>query len=169
MDVRLSGQSGIAYDNAVIANLAVVGNVGVGHDERIASHAGYALSAGLRTPVDGGALADVHPVSNLHPAFFSLEFEVLRDGTHHGARKYGAVLSHFYVVQDGGSVHDVATVSNLHILINVGEGAHDNVVSQFGSGIYAGKGMNLIHSLAGYFSRALRAFAAFVLMECPGL
>ena len=151
MDIRLSGQSGIAYDNAVIANLAVVRNVGIGHDERVASDTGYAFSAGLGAPVDGGALADVHPVSNFHPAFFSLEFEVLRDGAHYGAREYGAVLSHFYVVQDGGSVHDVAGVSNFYMVVNIGERAHNDIFSQFGSGMYAGKGMNLIHSYSRLF------------------
>ena len=115
-----------------------MGDMCIGHDKSVASHLCGTFAAGFGAAVDGGAFADVHSVTNLHPAFLSFEFEVLGNGAHDGAGKYGAVLSHSDMIVNGGSVEDFAAVADFHVVIDKGEGADFHIISQLCSGIYTG-------------------------------
>ena len=62
----------------LVAHLAVVGHVGVGHEEVAPADAGEAAAAG-RAPVHGGELPDGVVVADDQPGFFALELQVLGD------------------------------------------------------------------------------------------
>jgi hypothetical protein len=145
LNVRLSGKAGVTDKDAMIAYAAVVSHVDIGHYKGIASNLGKSLSAGLGAAVYGGALADVHAVSNLHPGVLSLKLEVLRDGSHYCSGKHSAVFTHAYMAVNGGTVEDFAAVAYDDVIVYKGKGAYFYILSQFSAGIHAGEGVDLRH------------------------
>ena len=145
VDVRFPREGGVAHEDAVVADGAVVRDVDIGHDERVAAYLRDRLPAGLGAAVDRGALADGHPVSDLHPGLFSFEFQVLRYGAHNGAGKHGAVLAHLHVGEDGGMREDLAAVSDLDVFIDEHIGPDLDAVTEDGGGMDRCKGMDGIH------------------------
>ena len=145
--IRFAGQTRITHNDAMPADLTIVRNMGIRHNQGITADACDALAAGLGAPVHGGAFADIHAVANLHPGFLTFKLQVLRDGPHHGPREDGAVLAHFHVVVYGSPVQDAAAVANLGVGVYIGEGPYLNIVPQLGRGVYISKRMNLVHTV----------------------
>ena len=126
--IHLSGQGRIADQDAVPAHITVVGDVDVRHHQGVVPDTGDSLAAGFGSPVDGGAFSDIHPVADLYPGLFSLEFQVLGNAAHDGAREDGTVPADLHMVQDGGVVQDSASVANFSVCIDEGKGPHLYIV-----------------------------------------
>ena len=144
-DFRFAGQGDMAHDDAVVADLAVMGDMGIRHDERVAAHLGQELAAGLRAAVDGGALADGHPVADLHPGHLAFVLEVLRDGAHDRAREDGAVAAHFHIGEDDGVREELAAIADFDVVVDEDVGADFDVVAELRVGADRCERMDLIH------------------------
>ena len=145
LEFRLARQGDMAHEDAVAADAAVMGDMDIGHHERVAAHLRHELAAGLGAAVDGGALADGDPVPDLHPGDLAFILEVLRDGTHDRAGEYGAVAAHFHIGEDDGMREDMAAVADFDIRVDEGVGADFDVVSEFRVGAHGSERMDLIH------------------------
>ena len=130
IDNGLAGYADKTYEDAVVADNAIVRDVNVGHQQGVAADLCHALSAGLCAAVDRHTLTDVHIVSDLHISDLPFILKILRDGSHDGSGKHLAVLSH----PDVGIYHrmrmDPATVTDLHVIINERERSDFNVVAK---------------------------------------
>src|SRR5208282_1840719 len=73
----VAAQGRSVREDGVVADHAVVRDVGVGHDQRVASDAGEATAA-RRPTADGDVLADHVVVTDLEPRRLALVFQVLR-------------------------------------------------------------------------------------------
>ena len=84
--------------NAVVADDAIVRNVHVGHEQAVATDAGFATVHGAA--VHGHALPNHGVVADYGNGLLTGELQVLGHGPDHGTRKYLAILP------DAGTVHD---------------------------------------------------------------
>ena len=73
----MPAESGSVGHDDVIAELAVMGDVRVGHAQVAAADTGNAASA-FRAPVERGEFTDTVIVAELQPRHFALELEILR-------------------------------------------------------------------------------------------
>lgn len=112
------------------------------------SYLGDTLSAGLGSSVDGGALADGHIVTDLDIGHFSIEFEILRDGSDHGAGEDFAVGSHLDVWVDDCMWMYLGVVADLDVVIDEGVRSDLYVFAQLCIGAYSSKRMNFCHVIA---------------------
>ena len=148
LDIRLPGQGHVAHQDTVAADVAVMGDMDIGHHQGVAVHLGHELAAGLRAAVDGGTLADGHPVTDLHVGDLAFEFQVLRDGADDRTGEHRAVLAHLDVGEDGGMRKDLAAVTDLDIVVDKGERTDFNAFPELRAGADDGQRMDLrIHSL----------------------
>ena len=129
LDFDFSGQRNAVDDHAVVSYGAIVSDMRVSHDQRVASHFGH--SFGRRTAVDGGAFADRRVVADLHGRVFAAEFQILRYAGDYGRGVYFAVVSQPCAVQDHGSRADPATVADHDIGCNVCKRFDGYAFSQF--------------------------------------
>ena len=144
-DLRFTSQGGMAHQDAVVPDFAVMGDMDIRHDERIAAHLCQELSAGLGTAVDGGALADGHPVTDFHPGDFALVFEVLWDGAHDRTGEYGAVAPHLHIGKDDGVRKEFAAVADFDMVVDEDVRTDFDVVAEFRVGTDRRERMDLIH------------------------
>src|SRR4029077_20223541 len=77
MDLDVAGQGGVVGEDDPAPHLAVVADVGVGHEQAVASHSGDAAPLGGAT-VDSAGLAELIAVADLQPDPLAAELEVLR-------------------------------------------------------------------------------------------
>ena len=130
VDFRFSCYAYIAGKDAVVSDYTIVGDVHIGHNQGVAADPGDELAAGLGAPVDSGALAYGHVVTHLDIGNLPFVFQVLRDGTDHGAREYLAVPAHPYITIDHRVRMDLATVADLYIIVDECEWSDLYVVAQ---------------------------------------
>ena len=141
-----AGEGGMAHQDAVAADLAVMGDMDIGHNERVAAHFGQELAAGLRAAVDGCAFADGHPVADLHPSHLTFVLEVLRDGAHDRAREDGAVAAHLHIGEDDGVREELAAIADFDVVVDEDVGTDFDVVAELRVGADRCERMDLIHS-----------------------
>ena len=169
IDISLTCDAHITYENAVFSDGAVVCHVAVGHQEGIAAHFGHSLAAGLGTPVDGGALTNSHIVTEFHIGHLSVKLEVLRDSSHNGSGENAAILSHSDIIKNRGVGKNLAAVTNLDELVNIGIRADFHIVTNLCIRMNAGKRMNSCAHIFFYFIFSLTILATAVLIVCPDL
>ena len=75
----------------MIAYLAIVRHVGVGHDEAFASEDGF--TQGFGAPVDGGAFANRAAIPQNNLRLFALKFQILGNAADHSAVEYAAIFT----------------------------------------------------------------------------
>src|SRR5512146_987747 len=141
---------GIGHHHPV-SHLAVVGDVAVGHEERLAAQAGH--SPAVRRPaIHRHVLADRVAVPDLHPGVLPLEFQILRGGADGGEREHAVVLPHADVRGDLDVGGDVAPVADRHLRTDHGEGADRDAFAQLRLGVDDRGGMDHLPAPSGAFS-----------------
>ena len=116
IDYDLSGQLGRIGHDDVIAQLAVVCDVAVRHDEVVVSDDGFAFTEG--SAVDGNELTDVAVVPDDGPGLFTVELKVLRDAT------------------DGSMREDVTVITDDHIVIDIRKRIDGYILTDLRFGTY---------------------------------
>src|SRR6266700_3718533 len=96
----MASQSCGIRQNDVVADYAVMSNVGVGHDERVASNARDSAALGCAA-IEGRKLADDIVVSDLEPRRLSFVTNVLRGHPNGGKRKKAVASADFRRARDG--------------------------------------------------------------------
>src|SRR5215203_1154368 len=76
VDLDVAGVGRVVGEDDAVAHLAVMGDVGIGHEQAVAAHAGDAAPLG-GAAVDGAELPKVIAVADLQPDFLALELQVL--------------------------------------------------------------------------------------------
>ena len=79
----VAGQGGAIGQDAMVADGAVVTDVGVGHDQAVAANAGSA-TASLRSAGDGDVFADGVVIADLERGGFATVFQILRGDSQAG-------------------------------------------------------------------------------------
>ena len=116
IDYDLSGQlGGIGHDD-VIAQLAVVCDVAVRHDEVVVTDDGFAFTEG--SAVHGNELTDVAVVPDDGPGLFTVELKVLRDAT------------------DGCMREDVTVITDDDVVIDIRKGIDGYILTDLRFGTY---------------------------------
>src|ERR1700677_886616 len=80
---NVTGQSGPIREDAVVSDPAVVTDVGVGHDEAVASYPGSA-PASIGSPRDGHAFAEGVVIAGLKASGFATVLQILRGNSQTG-------------------------------------------------------------------------------------
>jgi hypothetical protein len=116
----------VSQDDMVFQN-AVVGSMGIGHQQTIVSDDGFPL--GSRTAIHGCTFADSGVIADFTGRFFSLEFQILGNTCYDGSRKYPAVFSNARPFKDNGMRINTGIIANNGILIDECESADCNILS----------------------------------------
>src|SRR5437588_4088721 len=93
-DGYVSPERGRVRHDDVTANLAIVGDVGIGHDQVVVANPG-ASPALYRAAVDGDKLADLVMVADLQPCRFARVGDVLRRQANRSEREKAVVRANF--------------------------------------------------------------------------
>ena len=104
-------------DDTAIAHQHIVCNVHTLHQQVI--RANNSFTFGCRATVNGHVFADDVVIAHLSSIFFSLELQVLRDGTNYSTREERIALADARSVKHGDAVHQAVIFSNHHIFIDV--------------------------------------------------
>ena len=139
LDLDVAGHVDGVGEDDVIPDPAVVGHVGVGHDEAVAPHP--CDPRGRRAPVQGRVLADRGAGADLQRALLAVVLEVLGIGAHRGAVVDLAVLA-----DAGGPLQQrvgphLHPVGQAHLRPDDGERTHAHRVRQLGVGVHDGRGV----------------------------
>ena len=166
VNVCFSCDTDVTNKNTVISHCAIVSHVGVGHKQGIAADLCNPLAAGFGASVDGGTFTHCHIVSKFHIGHFSVEFEVLRNGSHNGPRENAAVFAHLHIVENGGVGKDFAVVSDFDEFVNISVRAHFHIFAEFGIRVDAGKRMNLCTHIRLFCCEGLADHAGYLGVDC---
>lgn len=121
------GQSGRVGQDHAVANDALVGHVGVGHQQAVAPDLRHlALDGGKG---DGGELPDHGPVAYDHPGLCPPVFQVLGVASYRRSVPDPAVPAQLGPFVDGHRVADDAAVAQHALRADDGEGADRDVVA----------------------------------------
>ena len=155
----------------MVADCTVMGDMDIRHYESIVADLGHAFAAGLGTTVDGSALTDSDTVADFDIGDFTVEFQVLRNSSDYSTREDFAVLAECYIFIDYSIRMNLAAVTDGNVIINESKRADFYVVAEFCLRADECKRMDVIHFVLYFTSESsfLTAFAAFVLIVCPGL
>lgn len=126
--------TGVTDDDAV-AEMAVMGYMGVGHEQAVLSHAGLPLGCGAL--IYGDALAKHRAGANVGEGLLSLVLEILRNGGNYCAREYGDIVADARSGEYGHIAVDEHVVAYFHIFVDDGEVADAGVVAYLGIGVDA--------------------------------
>ena len=133
LDRHVAAKRGPVAEDRVVADRAVVGDMGVRHEEIMIADPGHA-SAARRTPMNGHELAKDVVRPDDQPAPLTAKFQILRDEANGGARKdHGLVADLGPPVHDGGGA-DPAAPPDPDVL------THDRVRPDDGPGAELGTG-----------------------------
>jgi hypothetical protein len=112
----------------VVAQDAVVRNMGISHQQAVAAY--YSLHFILSAPVYRYTLTDGGIVPNLYNRFFAFKLQVLGHGTQHGARKYSAVLTNYGVRHNNSMRHNVRAIAYSYLVMDHSKGVNGYIVAQ---------------------------------------
>ncbi len=125
----MTGQGcNIGHDDAV-ADAAVVGHVGIGHEQVVVADDRLGVS-GDGAAVNGGKFADHVVVADPGPALFAPVFQILRRSTDRCLREYLVVLTDFGPVTDHGMRADSGSLADGDMFADDGVWADFYVCSQ---------------------------------------
>ena len=129
----LSSQlGGVTHDDA-IAKHAVVCNMGILHDEVVATHNGLALAGS--TTMDSHILTYSVVVANLHNGILAFELQVLRNGTNHRTREEGVAIAQASARKQRHTVHQHVVIAHCHILVDKTERTNLTVLTNLCLGV----------------------------------
>ena len=129
-DLRFTGNTDVTYENTMISDFAVMCDMYVRHEESIASDLGNAFAACLGTTVNGNAFTDSYIVTDFNISNLSVKFKVLRNCSDNCSRIDLAVLSHLDIRENHSMRINLATITNLYIIIDECIGTDFNVISK---------------------------------------
>ena len=134
IDTYFTGKLTSVGDDAIIPNGTVMGDVGVGHDQAIATDLCDAFSGG--TAIDSGAFADCSIVADDNDRFFATEFEILGDGGNDGAGEYFAIFANVGALKDGDVGAYARAFLDDHVFVNRHEWVNHHVVGDLCFGVH---------------------------------
>src|SRR5690349_9891542 len=102
LDGHVTGQRGRIGHDHVVSDVTVMRDMGVGHDQAVASNPGQP-GASRRATVDRHALADYVVVADFEARLLAFELQVLRLQPQGRKREYAVVVADF----GGAAHHDV--------------------------------------------------------------
>ena len=114
---HMPAEGGPVGHDDVVAELAVMGDVRVGHTQVAAADAGQAAPA-FRAPVERGEFTDAVIVAEFQPRHFALELEILRHAANQGVGMDMVARTHFRVVFDDGMRVDAAAIPDDDMLFD---------------------------------------------------
>lgn len=130
----VASERNVVDQNYVVANDAVVGNVGIGHDEAFFAQDGFAECFGAA--VNGGSFADYAAIAQKNLAVFSAEFQVLGHSAYHSVLVDAAVFAQPGAGKHVAAAHDPGSVAQHAVLFDHCEGIDSDVSGQFGVGMH---------------------------------
>ena len=132
--------AGEAGHDDVVAEVAVVGYMGVGLQHVVGAYPGFAVFAG--GTVDGDVFADQVVVADDYGAVFVMEFEVLGIFTDDGMGVNVVFFTHAHVFGDDGVGADDGAFADFTVLTDHRIGPDDNIFMKDGRRIDDGGWMN---------------------------
>jgi hypothetical protein len=124
------GKVDIVSNDDVVSQDAIVGYVGVGHDQTVTADNGF-TSRGSAA-IYSNVLPNGRPVADMSGRVLSSKLEVLRFAADNGARGNFYVLTQPATGIDGYVWSDFRTCPNNYIVFDVTERAYGNAVAYFG-------------------------------------
>lgn len=140
-DLAVAGNLCAVAEDAAVAHLGVVGDVGTLHQTVVVADDGLAATVG--GTVDDNVLANDVVVADDEFRLFSPEVEVLGKCGEHGALMHFVAGTHARAVKDGDEGEDDASVANLHVVFDIDEGEDFTVVADFSTGADFGSWGNI--------------------------
>ncbi len=128
-DVHVAGHLHIVANDAVITHHAVVGNVGVGHNQAAASNLGFPVLFGTAT--DGGVLPNSGVVAHKGERILVVVFQILRNSRNNGPGVDTAIFADPGAFIDNGMGGHPGTLADFHIFVDHGEGFYHYVAGDF--------------------------------------
>ena len=89
----------------------------------------------VSSPVNNNLLPERVVIPDLYKGIFPLELEILRGRPDNGSPVDRVVRSHAGTAQDTGVRHDRAVITDLDVLVDIGERMDSNILSYFCIGI----------------------------------
>src|SRR5512133_173580 len=124
-------QGGAVGEDVLAAHVAVMGDVGPGHQEVVVAQGGEAAAA-LGPAVEGAALADHVPVAHHQAGRCALELQVLGTHAQGGVGIDVVVLAELGVGTDDDMAAQLGAGTDDSIAFDDTEGAHDHALAQSG-------------------------------------
>ena len=141
----MPAESGSVGHDDVIAELAVMGDVRVGHAQVAAADTGNAASA-FRAPVERGEFTDTVIVAELQPRHFALELEILRFAADQRVGMDMVAHAHPRVIFDDGVGVDAAAIPDDDMLFDDRIGAYFHILADLRIGVHDSSGVDLLRS-----------------------
>jgi len=111
------GERGCIHQHGVIANLTIMPDVGIGHDENMAANPGNA-AAFIGAAIDGHILADDVVLADFEPGWFTAIGDVLRLDAKRGEWKDPIVIADLSRPLNYYVRHELAMLTEFHIGTN---------------------------------------------------
>src|SRR4051812_12516865 len=133
MDGDVPGALGCVGDHDIISDMAVVGQVDVGHDEAAGADRGLIRRGG--PAIDGRVLADDGPLPDLDPGLLAIILEILGVATQDRAITNDDILGQAYVAAEGGARADAAAIAHGDLWPHHGKGADRYAGTELGRAV----------------------------------
>ena len=133
----------IAHDD-IVADIAVVSYVAIGHDHTVLANLGDKL--GGSTAMHGNTFVQLGTVANLYGSIFALELEVLRYGGNTSTGEDVDILSDTSTGEYGDTVLEDGAITNHGVGIDTAEGADLDVFANLCAFFNIGERGNDIHT-----------------------
>ena len=130
--MHMTGKGGAVGHYDIVFHTAVVGHMGIRHQQVVVAYAGNPASA-FGAAVQGRIFANGVVVAYFKPGFFSVEFEILRFSAHTGIRMDVVVAAKPGVALDGRKSVHPGSFPNHHMIFNYRARSDDDLVGQFRS------------------------------------
>ena len=129
-DFDMAGEGDTVDKDDVVPDDAVVGDMGVGHDQAFFAEGGFAV--GFGSAVDGCTFSNNAAVSQKDLAVFAAELEVLGHSADDGALVNAAVLAEARTGEHVAAAHDPGSVTQHGVVLDHGKGIDADVSGNFG-------------------------------------
>jgi hypothetical protein len=143
-------------EDGVVADGAVVRDVGVGHQQVVVADAGHAAAA-RRAAMDGHELADHVAVADHHPRRLAAELQVLRHQADRGHREDFVVVADLGDAVDDARRADPAVTADADVLADRHVRPDDRARADLRAGMHDGRRMDLCELLRVLLRDALDA------------
>src|SRR5690606_5940006 len=138
----MAGQGGGVGHDDTVADLAVVGDMAIGHEQVVVADAGHAAAL-LGSAVHGDEFPDDVAVADLEPCGLAPVAEVLRCIAQTGMAVNGVAAADAGRSENGGVRADGGRFADLDIGADAGKGADAHARSQLGQGVDHGGRMDV--------------------------
>jgi hypothetical protein len=126
----VAGHLGIVAHDAVVTNLAIMGDVTICHDKAVVPNLG--CPPVFTSAVNGYKFTNGSVVANFDGSWFILKFKVLRNRSYNCPRKDPAVFADAGAFHDGYIASDPGAFTNFYVLVYDTKGINFYIRSKLG-------------------------------------